>query len=143
MTGQLCRNPTFISGQTSIAGIFKSWQLLLLLTSYSHQPSTLIRPPLALPLSHAGTPMHAPVMDPSVYSSLSPVATSDSPANADSLPLKLENGYPSEHAKKKQKRNKPTLSCEECVERKTKVECSIDCLRFELFIAMHGASCVE
>lgn len=27
----------------------------------------------------------------------------------------------SEHAKKRQKRNKPTLSCEECVGRKTKV----------------------
>jgi hypothetical protein len=31
--------------------------------------------------------------------------------------------------KKKQKRNKPTLSCEECVERKTKVSaCSHNCL---------------
>ena len=141
--GQPCRNPTFISGQTSIAGIFESWQLLLLLTSYSHQPSTLILPSTCPPLVARWHAMHAPVMDPSVYSSLSPVATSDSPANADSLPVKLENGYPSEHAKKKQKRNKPTLSCEECVERKTKVECSIDCLSFELFIAMHGASCVE
>jgi len=28
---------------------------------------------------------------------------------------------PQAHVKKKQKRNKPTLSCEECVERKTKV----------------------
>jgi hypothetical protein len=40
------------------------------------------------------------------------------------------NAYPSpsvssEAQKKKQKRNKPTLSCEECVERKTKV-----CARF-------------
>ena len=28
---------------------------------------------------------------------------------------------PEQPARKKQKRNKPTLSCEECVERKTKV----------------------
>jgi hypothetical protein len=37
----------------------------------------------------------------------------------------LSQAYPSpglsEPPKKKQKRNKPTLSCEECVERKTKV----------------------
>lgn len=32
----------------------------------------------------------------------------------------LDNPQP-EHPKKRQKRNKPTLSCEECVGRKTKV----------------------
>jgi hypothetical protein len=72
--------------------------------------------------------MHVPAMDASVYSSDSPVATSDSPLNPDATPVKLENGYPSEQAKKKQKRNKPTLSCEECVERKTKVGRPIACL---------------
>lgn len=36
-----------------------------------------------------------------------------------------DDGYShdGEHPKKKQKRNKPTLSCHECVERKTKVSC--------------------
>jgi hypothetical protein len=42
----------------------------------------------------------------------------------------LAQAYPSspvlsEPPKKKQKRNKPTLSCEECVERKTKVNQAI------------------
>jgi hypothetical protein len=35
--------------------------------------------------------------------------------------IKIEEPLPGQPAKKKQKRNKPTLSCEECVERKTKV----------------------
>jgi hypothetical protein len=68
--------------------------------------------------------MHAPAaMD---YASLSPTASTNSPATADSAMVKEENDYPSEHPKKRQKRNKPTLSCEECVERKTKVECPIE-----------------
>jgi hypothetical protein len=36
-------------------------------------------------------------------------------------PVAQENDSTAEPPKKKQKRNKPTLSCEECVERKTKV----------------------
>lgn len=35
-----------------------------------------------------------------------------------------DDGSPTEPSKKKQKRNKPTLSCSECVERKTKVRSS-------------------
>jgi hypothetical protein len=67
--------------------------------------------------------MHAPAaMD---SASLSPGTSTNSPADADLLPKKEENDFPSDQSRKKQKRNKPTLSCEECVERKTKV-CSID-----------------
>lgn len=36
----------------------------------------------------------------------------------------------SERGKPKQKRNKPTLSCEECVERKTKVCCDVIVLSY-------------
>jgi hypothetical protein len=90
------------------------------------------------------TPMHAPAaMDPTVYSSLSPTATADSPSIADSMQVKLENGYPSEHPKKKQKRNKPTLSCEECVERKTKVGCCIECPPPNDISRSHSASCAK
>jgi hypothetical protein len=39
-------------------------------------------------------------------------------------------------AKKKQKRNKPTLSCEECVERKTKVCTSSAVCQLELSILL-------
>jgi hypothetical protein len=44
-------------------------------------------------------------------------AASRQPAAARAEPSDDELGAP----RKKQKRNKPTLSCEECVERKTKV----------------------
>lgn len=56
-------------------------------------------------------------------SSISPAAGADAVAVAMSrtVPVKDENAFPSEQPRKKQKRNKPTLSCEECVERKTKV----------------------
>jgi|SRR5690349_3369314 hypothetical protein len=54
-----------------------------------------------------------------INSSTSPEASSNSLTPGDGPP------------KKKQKRNKPTLSCEECVERKTKVRCCpcFDCCR--------------
>lgn len=52
------------------------------------------------------------------YTSLSPTNTDASVAGT---PIKSEEGNSGEPPKKKQKRNKPTLSCEECVERKTKV----------------------
>ncbi len=61
---------------------------------------------------------------PVVYTAISPAGTDSTFAAS---PIKLENGTFSEPPRKKQKRNKPTLSCEECVERKTKVS-SILCL---------------
>jgi len=55
------------------------------------------------------------------YAAISP-ATTESTFAGSPTHLKHEDGSPGlETAKKKQKRNKPTLSCEECVERKTKV----------------------
>jgi hypothetical protein len=59
-----------------------------------------------------------------LYSAISPTVTVGSVATDSSFgtsPLKTEDGFNDEPPKKKQKRNKPTLSCEECVERKTKV----------------------
>jgi hypothetical protein len=83
-------------------------------------PSTIYHPaPTFPPLSHPR--MQASAMDASVYASVSPTTTNDSSFNADPMPVKQESGLVSEPPKKKQKRNKPTLSCEECVERKTKV----------------------
>jgi hypothetical protein len=55
---------------------------------------------------------------PAPYPSLSPAGTETS---FDASPIKNEDGSTPGPPKKKQKRNKPTLSCEECVERKTKV----------------------
>lgn len=39
-----------------------------------------------------------------------------------------------ERTKPKQRRNKPTLSCEECVERKTKVRASSQCITMISFV---------
>jgi hypothetical protein len=50
-------------------------------------------------------------------------------SSLDSRSESQENGTP---ARKKQKRNKPTLSCAECVERKTKV-CTPSPLRYSYF----------
>ncbi|KAF4635881.1 hypothetical protein G7Y89_g2207 [Cudoniella acicularis] len=64
------------------------------------------------------------------YTPASPVCTAISPTATESTfagsptNVKAEDGS-SEPPKKKQKRNKPTLSCEECVERKTKVRIPI------------------
>jgi hypothetical protein len=55
---------------------------------------------------------------PALYPSLSPAGTE---TTFHASPIKNEDGSTTEPPKKKQKRNKPTLSCEECVERKTKV----------------------
>ena len=54
-------------------------------------------------------------VSPVTYSAISPATTDSSFAT----PFKTEGSQ--EPPKKKQKRNKPTLSCIECVERKTKV----------------------
>lgn len=65
--------------------------------------------------------IHTTVMDPvppAIYN-ITP-DSSESPF-AVSPHVKIEETLPGQPAKKKQKRNKPTLSCEECVERKTKV----------------------
>jgi hypothetical protein len=55
---------------------------------------------------------------PALYPSLSPTGTE---STLHASPIKNEDGSITQPPKKKQKRNKPTLSCEECVERKTKV----------------------
>jgi hypothetical protein len=56
-------------------------------------------------------------ISPALYASISPTATESTFTTS---PIKQEIAS-IEPPKKKQKRNKPTLSCEECVERKTKV----------------------
>ncbi|TVY88447.1 Transcription factor, partial [Lachnellula willkommii] len=58
-----------------------------------------------------------------IYAVISP-ATTESTLAGSPAAVKHEDGSVtgSEPAKKKQKRNKPTLSCEECVERKTKCD---------------------
>jgi hypothetical protein len=61
---------------------------------------------------------------PALYTSLSPTVTETTFHASPTTPIKNEDGSTSEPQKKKQKRNKPTLSCEECVERKTKVSAS-------------------
>lgn len=68
-------------------------------------------------------------------------AVRDAPAN-DSPALGNQNDASQTPPKKKQKRNKPTLSCVECVERKTKVRlhCSVHPLfarRTQNFTAEH------
>jgi hypothetical protein len=57
-------------------------------------------------------------ISPALYTSLSPTVTE---TTFHASPVKSEDGSTADPPKKKQKRNKPTLSCEECVERKTKV----------------------
>lgn len=64
------------------------------------------------PMIQSGpTPQHGHV--------LSPVAMKRGHEEGDASNLGTSEPPP----KKKQKRNKPTLSCKECVERKTKVGC--------------------
>ena len=58
---------------------------------------------------------------PALYPSLSPTGTETTFQDSPTALVKPENGSIGEPRKKKQKRNKPTLSCIECVERKTKV----------------------
>jgi hypothetical protein len=56
-----------------------------------------------------------------VYAVISPATTESTFAGSLTL-VNHEDGSPADsEPPKKQKRNKPTLSCEECVERKTKV----------------------
>ena len=59
---------------------------------------------------------------PALYPSLSPTGTE---STFHGSPTKTEDGSTAVPPKKKQKRNKPTLSCEECVERKTKASTAI------------------
>jgi len=61
---------------------------------------------------------HMSPTSPMLYTTISPATTDGSFAAS---PVKTEVGSLPVPPKKKQKRNKPTLSCEECVERKTKV----------------------
>jgi hypothetical protein len=89
---------------------------------YFHQPyralhvAVLVRKGIMdlIPNGHG----HGPTT-PALYTSISPTATE---STFNGSPIKQEDGLLGfEPARKKQKRNKPTLSCEECVERKTKV----------------------
>lgn len=57
--------------------------------------------------------------------------------------VEVESPYEDSTPRKKQKRNKPTLSCEECVERKTKVSgdhggCSIYIYAYFLLASATG-----
>ncbi|KAG4417028.1 hypothetical protein IFR04_009804 [Cadophora malorum] len=63
---------------------------------------------------------HLSPISPVLYTSISPAGTADS--SFAGTPIKHEEGSFPEPPRKKQKRNKPTLSCEECVERKTKCD---------------------
>merc|ERR1712093_713513 len=80
--------------------------------------------------SHAGIIImeyssdHLSPISPVLYTSISPAGTADS--SFAGTPIKHEEGSFAEPPRKKQKRNKPTLSCEECVERKTKVSRAIN-----------------
>jgi hypothetical protein len=56
-----------------------------------------------------------------VYPVISPTATESAFASSPTTTRHNDGLSSAEPPKKKQKRNKPTLSCEECVERKTKV----------------------
>ena len=67
---------------------------------------------------------HLSPISPVLYTSISPAGTADS--SFAGTPIKHEEGSFPEPPRKKQKRNKPTLSCEECVERKTKVSRAIN-----------------
>ncbi|KAK0129113.1 hypothetical protein ONS95_001052 [Cadophora gregata] len=63
---------------------------------------------------------HLSPISPVLNTSISPAGTTDS--SFAGTPIKHEEGSFPEPPRKKQKRNKPTLSCEECVERKTKCD---------------------
>jgi hypothetical protein len=75
---------------------------------------------MAIPIDQTGlatpTLLYSAAISPTV--TVGSIAT-DSPFGTS--PLKTEDAFNDGPPKKKQKRNKPTLSCEECVERKTKV----------------------
>jgi hypothetical protein len=73
---------------------------------------------MALPMDQTGLTLTSPTL---LYSAISPTVTVATESSFGASPLKNEDGFTDEPPKKKQKRNKPTLSCEECVERKTKV----------------------
>jgi len=91
-------------------------------------------------MSNAGTPFSGtqlPVASPStpIANAFSPEAqvrginvAQEGPSSNASTPTQAQqspNGTGDELSKPKQKRNKPTLSCEECVERKTKVSATV------------------
>jgi hypothetical protein len=75
-------------------------------------------------------------VSPVLYTAISPVPTE---ATSSESPVKHEDGSLQEPPKKKQKRNKPTLSCQECVERKTKVsQLTIDNFKLSLHLRKRG-----
>jgi hypothetical protein len=103
-------------------------------------PSTIAHDKLHRPLCDMNQLLVGPASPTYNYAAISPATTESTFAGSPTL-VKHEDGSPgSEPAKKKQKRNKPTLSCEECVERKTKVS-NISIVRFmahETCTALHG-----
>lgn len=96
---------------------------------YFHQPFFVSRLTVAQDAANMDQIAHT---SPALYPSLSPTATETTFHASPSAAIKNEDGSTAEHQKKKQKRNKPTLSCEECVERKTKVSGSFRSLQIEL-----------
>ncbi|KAI9645588.1 hypothetical protein NHQ30_006330 [Ciborinia camelliae] len=79
------------------------------------------KPPAIIPIGYTSnaTIAYAPTTSPTV----SNPTFNESPISGSSPihPIQPEDGSRTEPPKKRQKRNKPTLSCIECVERKTKV----------------------
>ncbi|KAG9256455.1 fungal-specific transcription factor domain-containing protein [Emericellopsis atlantica] len=86
---------------------------------HSQQPGLPPVPVAAHPHAHPqpypyGTPGHAA----SALTPSSATSQGSFPSPQDTQPMH----FGQEHARKKQKRNKPTLSCQECVDRKTKCD---------------------
>ncbi|KAI1072794.1 hypothetical protein LB507_003455 [Fusarium sp. FIESC RH6] len=108
--------------------------------SYPYPGSVASHPTLPLPGTHpppsALTPASASTSPASVSHRLPSAPASNTPRHphGDYLPDAEDPDASTtpvdgeEPAKKKQKRNKPTLSCHECVERKTKRSTSLPCL---------------
>ena len=85
-------------------------------SALSSQPSALLKE-YSTVLYYSSNMDPIVAISPALYASISPTATESTFTTS---PIKQEIAS-IEPPKKKQKRNKPTLSCEECVERKTKV----------------------
>lgn len=91
----------------------------------AHQHQLLLQrrqnPQNRVPLA-AAPPITSRLKSPSPVSLSPGSANEDSSNNGSARRKRLPSGTPDDGTSKpKQKRNKPTLSCEECVERKTKV----------------------
>lgn len=94
-----------------------SSQQLPQLPQYHYQPQSLPQHPASV-TSPTGSTILTPTSANTIYSSPSSFPVKNEVDDRDGS---IGAGDASEPSRKKQKRNKPTLSCHECVERKTKV----------------------